>query len=651
MHQRRLLSAAFLAAASLVWPAAAIIKTPDIRLDVGAACDTDAQCSTGFCSFPTPLGTIFNDMTKVCRKMPFSGPCTLSAQCSSGNCNSATGTCDYDPLPNGPCEEDIDCLSGACSLDQTCFAPPGASCSNPDLSCGNADCIPPPARPGPSDDVSICGLLPAGSRCSTASQCQSGRCGDDPASVQCGLSLQADGTLLRSERCFAAKYCLWAQSGNSCTSSDECGNLLCDPATSRCGLVPSNMADASSTSTCDSHMWAVAPYGTGRRDYKCAAFPAGTPCTRDGVCGSKSCDLATGTCASAALGGPCFWTADCAAGSCDVTGSFTCVDPSSTTTTTTTTVGELTSTSTTFSTTTVPESTFTSTASTSTATPTSSTARANEHEHEHEHGDQHKYKHEHQQQSIDVNLYQYDRQTIDIIYFLYDQEHTLQHEHHVFGEYFKVLDAHHVYEHLEGEPLLQHLDLFEDEQQLVQVYVLHDEQQDFHHGFLLALHCVRYVDNDQQGLDDEEHDEAVDDGGIFYLDSNLYDVHFDHLVARIDLDQGQQRYDEQQVHFHFHFHSHLYPDGPAPQRALQHEHVLQIALLPRQAESRRHAGGAGVLRREEGERERVLPERRVCEWGVCDCEGGDEWGVQVDSLGEGIGTIGMQKWISTVSEA
>ncbi|KAK0518060.1 hypothetical protein OC835_007965, partial [Tilletia horrida] len=274
MNTRTLVSAAILAALfGSASPAAIAIPDQPSKLDVGAACDTDAQCSTAYCSFFFPLGNIYNDVTKVCRRMPATGPCTSSDQCATGNCDQATGTCAFDPRPNGRCEQDIDCLSGSCSLDQTCFAPPGAPCGSSDVSCSNSLCTPP--GPGPTDQQgAVCGLLPDGSRCASASQCQSGQCGDNPRGLQCGLSLQADGTLLRAERCFEAKYCIPSTFGSACSSNGDCGDLYCNAETGRCGLAPVR-SRGPGPALCDSHMYGMAPYGRHRTDAKCVALPAG----------------------------------------------------------------------------------------------------------------------------------------------------------------------------------------------------------------------------------------------------------------------------------------------------------------------------------------------------------------------------------------
>ncbi|KAK0520426.1 hypothetical protein OC835_007211, partial [Tilletia horrida] len=292
MRAKALLSTAILAALfGSASPAAIAIPDQPSKLDVGAACDTDAQCSTTYCSFTFPLGGLYNDRTKVCRKMPATGPCTSSDQCATGNCDQATGTCAFDPRPNGQCEQNIDCLSGLCSDVQQCADPPHTPCDPLNSNCGVAYC----------DDTYIsayldpyCSLLPDGARCWASWQCQSGQCGDNPRGLQCGLSLQADGTLLRAERCFEAKFCIPSTIGSACSSNGDCGDLYCNANTGRCGLAPVR-SHGPGPALCDSHMYGMEPYGRRRLDSQCAALPAGSPCTHDGMCGSESCNLASGT--------------------------------------------------------------------------------------------------------------------------------------------------------------------------------------------------------------------------------------------------------------------------------------------------------------------------------------------------------------------
>ncbi len=104
-------------------PACSTIFVPLVAM--GAACNGDDQCLTGFCDRP------ISDADGVCAVLPSKGMACTS-RCEAGSTCDVAGVC-VDPKPDGSvCFVDEDCLSGNCDNPNltggTCAAPTGPTC-------------------------------------------------------------------------------------------------------------------------------------------------------------------------------------------------------------------------------------------------------------------------------------------------------------------------------------------------------------------------------------------------------------------------------------------------------------------------------------------------------------------------------------------
>ncbi|KAL9940562.1 hypothetical protein V8E36_000050 [Tilletia maclaganii] len=293
-------------------------------LDVGSPCSADADCITGWCAFAAEVGLSAPQQQRFCRRMPATGPCSVGSQCTTGGCSS----------------------DGVCNRS-------GETGPYYQTATNNGDCA--------------SGWL--------------------YSINNFGWSVQADSTLLRSERTFRSAFCRPTNFDKPCQQVDDCGStMVCDKVGQSCVLLPPGR-------TCTSHgQCSTLMCGTGPRTLDnpntkyCLPVPAGSPCQASVDGGSKLCRGSSNRiCSTSQLYGACFWDEDCPPGvKCDPV-ALTCgvqaVTSTSTTTSTTTTSTTTTTTTTSTTTSSTPTSTKpsttskppTSTPSTTTKTTTSST--------------------------------------------------------------------------------------------------------------------------------------------------------------------------------------------------------------------------------------------------------------------------------------
>ncbi len=215
-------------------------------------CPSGTSCRRGFCAPPEAGGAgclehADCDQTQVCaagrcvdpsmaeRSACDAGhPCGLGLVCAEGVCAGAPASPELPLRPEGLCQYDQDCPSGAACLDGACRSACGAgsSCA-PTLSCRGGLCLPAESSEG------SCAV---GSDCGFAAVCKNGACipvcsGD----VDCGAGTRCVESLclpdtrpviqcLHDADCTGGTACLDGRCLPPCTSGDE---AAC-PAEARC---------------------------------------------------------------------------------------------------------------------------------------------------------------------------------------------------------------------------------------------------------------------------------------------------------------------------------------------------------------------------------------------------------------------------------
>jgi hypothetical protein len=226
--------------------------------------------------------------------LPCSTDCSeLDDGCTRGRCDTATGTCEPEPAPDGTscddgslCTTSDACTAGACggtavdcaSMTDMCntgtcdeatgacvqtAVPLGTACDDGNACTTMDECI------RPRDSPSICSGMRRGDCAGLGDACNVGIC--DPATGACGREPRPDGTA--------------CDDSSACTVGDACRGGVCS------GTVDcSSFADACNSASCD------AATRTCRR----TALPDGTSCSDGALC--TTMDRCTaGTCGGTAV--------------------------------------------------------------------------------------------------------------------------------------------------------------------------------------------------------------------------------------------------------------------------------------------------------------------------------------------------------------
>ncbi len=271
-----------------------ISTSPVPRCRADADCDDNDLCTTNRCG---------ND--GLCSFEPI--PCPAPPQCAAaGACDPATGSCTYEPLPDGsPCDD-----GNLCTRNDQCT---GSACAGTAIECTGADGCHDPGTcdpttglcPNPRPDGTPCN---DGNLCTTADRCEASLCVGtekdcsladgchdpgvcDPATGLCP-NPRPDGTACDDANlCTVGDRCqgsICTGTPKDCSAADGCHDPgTCDPAT---GLCPNPRPDGTACS--DGNLCTL-------EDRCSASICVGTPrdCSvTDGCHDIGVCDPATGLC-------------------------------------------------------------------------------------------------------------------------------------------------------------------------------------------------------------------------------------------------------------------------------------------------------------------------------------------------------------------
>ncbi len=294
-------------------------------------CSSGSQCTSGVCASDGACGQPDGERCltgAVCRGgacvngLCDSG-CTADAQCAGDAYCNAVGACTPKTATGGACTRAAACVSGTCASDGLCGTPTPGACTAPVQcragACSNGTCGTSCLNDGECLSGRYCGAsgtcapkLPAGTLCSSGSQCEAGVCAADG---RCGKP-----------------------AGDACAAASQCRSAICSAGS--CASTCALDADCPAANFCDATSHSCLPQGGngggGARTCTVAADCASGVCAADGRCGyptgggscnlvnaslvcrSGACSPSTGTCVPGG-GRGCSGDVDCAAlgGYCD----------------------------------------------------------------------------------------------------------------------------------------------------------------------------------------------------------------------------------------------------------------------------------------------------------------------------------------------
>jgi hypothetical protein len=353
----------------------------DPRSTLGAACQSDIDCSEGTCIDGVCCGEACGAACESCDGTgaciaeasgtncgeglacfgrgaclaPNGSACVTAVECGSGNCEPAIGggsACCTEPCVGGllcsgdgvcispeadlgiACTVDGDCLGGRCFDGVCCDSECGAACERCNTPGQEGRCNAEPA--GTQDEQCAEGqecagrgqcLMPLGAACALNAECRSGECG---AALEGGGEICCEEACANGQRCAANGSCVAAPSpdGSLCATGADCSSNSC--VNGRCCESACNGVCEACSGLGDCNL-------SPGNDVRCAAVDC--PASNS-ICVSYPPDITTNLCAAfgtcrtlqqdcqpqfASAGTPCEDVAPGLPGFCD--GSGSCRDP------------------------------------------------------------------------------------------------------------------------------------------------------------------------------------------------------------------------------------------------------------------------------------------------------------------------------------